>query len=892
MADYVDLPELKEVSELMRNPQLSALAKSGNDLNLKSFANVNLEFISQYRQADEYIGGPFGGIEGLRKSYTESNEEGSLIKTYSWVGTERSGSTRLTGWSHSGELDLSSDSNDTVSYRNTILTTPSGMIRFAEREYRRTSINDDGEITGYWFGNISTASSIDEGSEVRITPEERLAVLIDEGWAAVKGADMPESLGSVRLKVWWYPAIDRDGYYDVVPGGEGRDSGTGAWGTRPSLYFDQDKYDADVKDRTDSLDSSIESERGRLADDEAELSQLQSELQQLQSSAASDNESDWQDDVNEWVGAITEYGELGVRRNKKLMKLHGDEELTDEEKDQLQAEIDDLYFQMQGVLYGSYGASYNDWANQTILNKQRQVDRKKEDIAVKQAEIDSRAACRDAIQGSPDKDHYYIAYWQTTSSSVAGDNYDDGSFSPLTGNWYNKGRTKWAGRYKILVEGPVDLRAGSEVDIQWAEITQPDYIRDITANYDDQGEVEDYEYDQWHPNPTREYKKDTLSLEAGQSEVATGWIEVTAPPIGTWQVRVGAPFYFQPDNESYGRGIQVKKDGIYGYEPSEPPKIYRKEVWSGGHGGCSESDLDPVDYDWEIGDLTSEEQQNLGDYNAPPSIYRRNPRTRGYVWFDPDPVIDGSKLPESSMNSRTWLDTKFKCGDDEVQHTFKTELVEELKTDDLKEYGDDFVEEYLSWREAWQAGSAESGDRPLPWEYGAQGYAVSYLQDFDTYEIFSQLLDGRIIGEKIVGGIKKGRGAIQAINFLSSDETLYLKKSVKWRSELHGRRANLPDAIITLKFTRYTMDLDTHEVTAEEQTRTITAVQIPEDNPPFDYKFQMEYERLDAPSQSFVVLADFYVSVDGSNWGTANSVYDNQVLFAGGDPQISDVRLI
>ncbi|WP_309400572.1 hypothetical protein [Cerasicoccus maritimus] len=298
-----------------------------------------------------------------------------------------------------------------------------------------------------------------------------------------------------------------------------------------------------------------------------ELSEAQAELTSIQSQ------------MNSEIAELdTKRAQVMAKDHERIKILHQLEYdgLTEGEQSALEAQRDALSDEANSIV-----ASYpTPEATMILLLDLKQTVKLKEAAVAEAADEVTIATANVTQQGirvaacEANSDAQWLNYF-SNGSSIALNEHSDLILD-------NTQISKQEFRYRVTIAlGGYDIQSATSFTINWRERT---YKADL-----EEGEEEEDTY-------TYVEKTATVTANPGEYEASTGWYTVTAPDQDYAVRVVGVAVTSSASLAVEHQGGSAQKRGIYGYTPSSPPRIYRRETITGGWAGTPSTDYDSERY--------------------------------------------------------------------------------------------------------------------------------------------------------------------------------------------------------------------------------------------------------------------------------------------------------
>lgn len=468
-----------------------------------------------------------------------------------------------------------------------------------------------------------------------------------------------------------------------------------------------DAFEQAKQDRIDTDAGLVESAQTSLSEAQDNLQQLQTDLQAAEQELQGlidgrDEELERLEEIREEVSA------LSAERIGLLQKRDNEEGLSQAEKDALTSQAAVLQSQITPLINEYYGYPYAGeglYPMQTIWAKESQIAQLTQETipaaqdlvelwTLRLADYQSRAAA--ALTNSP---VYFTSYGNSPSTTVG-----------FTGNPDNVGtaRTKSKMRYRLRVRlANYDTTGGAEVLVRWSER--------VTEHGED---------------PTHVPRQEVITVQEGDQYGFTSWREIGDPEdVGTTIALSGSQLIYPAgilSRTMEWQGRHNWKRGVFGFESSATPKVYRQESFSGGFAGCPQQGLPAKTYSGvrqlnvagsaitfttaASSDLTTARQPA----NWPPDFEYRTGRS-GSLSFVLTRPWRGRDLLSQTDTVRTYR-RFIQCGANQLEDTLISTLSDEFTTQQLRNSVDSFISDD---EEDW---NFDEGDWDLPDTWDAAAY--------------------------------------------------------------------------------------------------------------------------------------------------------------------------
>jgi hypothetical protein len=500
----------------------------------------------------------------------------------------------------------------------------------------------------------------------------------------------------------------------------------------------------------------------------ADLVELQGELAELET-VLSTALAEYATIRSASLGYAAQAKTLSVERIQLGNKMLYDSTLTEAEQASLQAEISAISVRISGLRASMVwnGRRDIDNAREDIEDKKYRIAQTQEDVAIADYNV-TQAGLYVAAAGDNESIVRYSARGRRNLASHATHSVSSTGVS----------KTQVDYRFTARLED-YDLRENPSVKLTWRERTFKQYNR---------AEGEDY-----HNTSTFVTKTVTVSLSDGDTIVHTLWqsMSVPAPDYKTTIEGVAfVPNVSSGQSDTVG-GVATKR-GFYGYRPSSPPKIFKKESYTGGFAGCSELGLDSENYtgareyvytepvdEWDFGgyyyeaDGTDAWLEIQYGTAAWPANFQVTP-TLGSSYSAGG--IRNATVAGETMTARSYRQTII-CGEGETDKTLAINLSKEFTTAELKSDIDTAIND---------------------WESDFIGSMYNVIN--------SDLMDD---------------AQHYAAKYLSEDETTYVNFKTRWKFKISGWDRPDGDNAASVTYNENTLNLETGTLVTVKKSTTV-----------------------------------------------------------------------
>ena len=569
----------------------------------------------------------------------------------------------------------------------------------------------------------------------------------------------------------WDQGVHKAVYYDL----ENRElpddfEGDKGWVGDPVL--DLTAFDAAVQQKSDDIQTKIDAAQADADAAQAAIDAADQAIADLEQEASA-NASDYDADVAAYETAEDDL-------HAKAAAYHALENRLQDTAGLDQSEIDDLESQRDAALADYQAAqtalpplpSFPDDRADEIEAERRTKEEQETALAFAEAEKAFWEARK--TEAEANEPHYEPAIQQQESffnpePEIAARDAD--------------GIAERRGRYRIAITGLLgyDWSAGPRtVTVEWRE--------ELAVTDSGTGETT-YTYTD---------RTEDIVCDGSTDRVVTAWNDVAVPSQDNSVVRVVGPPDVSASSSTTAGGQGAFKRGVYAYEAASPPKIYEREVFSGGFPGCPELDLPDKQY----GGARGYEQTDFG--NTPESfavIQELESVLQPATAFDYT-LAAAPKFVEQSGTNRVYFRRTILCPPEgggeptEVIDELTGDLEAEVTTESIRQRVDDWVTEWIAW---------ESGGGSFP----------------DTVDMFDSI-DLRPEGDPVFEPDRPNPvysdAAAYAYRLTTPDELGYYRRI----AYVDITESDGDDTTVAVHWTLGVLDLATGDYTETEQSADVT----------------------------------------------------------------------
>lgn len=653
----------------------------------------------------------------------------------------------------------------TYEFRGFILATPSNRY-FWEIE---TSFNCDGPFT-LEDTYLPPASQTVAYSE-EITQSDQVArrqTSFDAAAAIWANVDGPLTLsldGWVTPRFNEYEVSDHEG-----PSGAGRgEQGTIAEIANLAASREARADGSAVAGSSlDDLNDDLDAKDQEIADRQSDLSTAQADLAAAESQYTADKAA--------YEAAEANLQSLAAEWSRHRLRLSADtSDLSQAELNALIAARDAAeaaYNTAKGAMPTLPGTSDLDLARDEVFTLHREIE-------LLQAQRSGILAARDAAQELRQAilDNEGYPSFDTFNTNNLG---SGSSASTVLAETDADGIPQTTGRYRVAVNlsRDYDFSGGP---------------RTITVEWREQLEVPGT------PNPTYSYTARSADITVSSPGIHhTAWQDVAAPAQPGAKITIcplAQDVPVVPSTVALESG--ARKRGIYGYTLSTPPKVYRKEAFSGSFPGCPALGLPAKTYGG-----TREATDEFGDAVDPPTddvveaLQGRWQPSVGSVNDRWSAHMPRPPVVEQSATSRTYLQRMIDCDGTELTDELTGTLSGEVTTDEIIQLVNDYLQALINYEDDFQDYSENGGTFPTfpsPPEFFASGPFLG--------------------GEKVPWADAVDYG----YRLQDADELGYYRR----RTQFSFVESDGPGSSVDVHYTLGTINLLTGVITTSEQTVTV-----------------------------------------------------------------------